>query len=62
VVVLLCQWDKLVLYNDVLYRNVQIDGNNVRQQIVPKWCSSRVHDDMGHVGRDMTEDLLITRF
>jgi hypothetical protein len=66
VVVLLRQWDKLALYNDVLYRNVQIDGKDVRQQNVPKSCRSRIlhslHDDMSHVGRDRTEDLLRTRF
>ena len=66
VVLLLRQWDKLFIDNGVLYRKAQIDGSDVQQQVVPNQCRSQIlhslHDDMGHVGRDRTEDLLRTRF
>ena len=66
VVLLLRQWDKLFIDDGVLYRKAQIDGSDVQQQVVPNQCRSQIlhslHDDMGHVGRDRTEDLLRTRF
>jgi transposase InsO family protein len=59
---LLRQWDKLVLNRGVLYRKAVIDGETVTQLLIPsalrKEVMSSLHDNMGHVGRDRTVDLV----
>ena len=66
VVLLLRQWDKLNLQGDVLYRTIDSGGQKVDQLVVPSQSRSKIlhslHDDMAHVGRDRTADLLCTRF
>ena len=66
VVLLLRHWDKLNLRDRILFRNVLIDGQEVSQQVVPQnyrpLVLKSLHDDMGHVGRDRTTELLRKRF
>lgn len=63
---LLRELNRLVLYDEVLYRKRQ-DGDQVTYQLVlPEELRSSVlhslHNDMGHLGIDRTLDLVRTRF
>ena len=63
---LLRQKDKLVLKNGILYRHTTVN-DSIREQIVlPRHVRQDVlrqlHDDMGHLGRDRTVDLVRSRF
>lgn len=59
------QWDKLRLRSGVLYREARIDGSLIAQLVVPmalrQELLTALHDDMGHVGRDRTVDLVRQR-
>ena len=62
------EWDKLLMRNGVLYR-ARIDpdtGKKVYQLVLPVSERGRamegLHDDLGHLGRDRTLDLLRARF
>lgn len=63
---LLRQWDKLVTQNGLLYRVTNRGQGQVRQLVIPVSLKSQIleslHDDMGHVGRDRTMDLVQSRF
>jgi hypothetical protein len=63
---LLREWHRLRLLDDVLYRIRQVDGKEVQQLVLPQKCRKQVlkqlHDDMAHLGRDRTTDLVRRRF
>jgi transposase InsO family protein len=59
-------WNRLVLRDGVLYRSREVDGATTYQLVLP--ASSRemalkgLHDDVGHLGRDRTLELVRSRF
>ena len=60
------QYEHPKMVNDVLHREITIDGRKIRQLVLP---SSHVpvvlealHDEMGHPGRDRTNSLIRDRF
>ena len=59
-------WQKLSFINNVLYKTTNIDGQPVKQLLLPMHFKSTVlkllHDDMGHQGRDRTKSLVRSRF
>lgn len=59
---LLCQWPKLLVEDGVLFRRVHLGEQEVKQLVVPKAYRSEVlealHDNMGHLGRDRTLELV----
>ncbi|XP_024120881.1 uncharacterized protein K02A2.6 [Oryzias melastigma] len=63
---LLREWNRLELYDDILYRKRQ-DGEHISLQLVlpeelrPIVLTS-LHDDMGHLGVERTLDLVRSRF
>jgi hypothetical protein len=63
---LLRQWPKLCIENNILYRQRQLDGTVSKQLVLPHACKGSVlkslHDDMAHLGRDRTLDLVRHRF
>jgi hypothetical protein len=61
------EWDKLVLRDGVLFRRKTIaNGQDVLQLILPASERTRaltgLHDDVGHLGRDRTMELVSGRF
>ena len=63
---LLREFKKLRIIDGLLYRERQADHTKERQLILPKKCRDQVlcslHDDMAHLGRDRTLDLVRKRF
>ena len=59
-------WQKLSFSNNILYRTTSIDGQQVRQLVLPMHLRSVVlkllHDESGHQGRDRTKSLVRSRF
>jgi hypothetical protein len=59
------QTPKLVVKEGVLFRKATLDGREVHQLCVPKQLRQEIltelHDNMGHVGRDRTIDLIRSR-
>ena len=59
-------WQKLSFSNNILYRTTTIDGQQVRQLVLPMHFRSVVlkllHDESGHQGRDRTKSLVRSRF
>ena len=59
-------WDKLILQDGVLYRQVIIDDQSCDQLVVPRQLYLDIfqsyHDDLGHQGRDRTLSLMKRRF
>ena len=59
-------FDKLRIVDGVLYREVTVNGETLKQLVLPEACISTVmtslHDDMGHQGRDKTLSLVRDRF
>ncbi|MCG8113688.1 MAG: RNase H-like domain-containing protein, partial [Candidatus Thiodiazotropha taylori] len=60
------EWNKLNLIDHILYRSTVLDGQQVRQLVVPssfrKNILKHLHDDFGHQGRDRTLSLVRSRF
>lgn len=64
---ILREWDKLCLYDNILYRERrESDGRTVRQLVLPEAYHGTVlkyiHDDMGHLGIERVLDLARSRF
>ena len=63
---LMREWSKLCIIDGVLYRRRQLEGKTRDQLILPQACKGSVlkslHDDMAHLGRDRTLDLVRSRF
>ena len=66
--ILLQQWSKLVLREDVLYRKIRdpLSDNSIYQLVLPARYRAEamhgLHDDVGHPSADRTLDLLRSRF
>ena len=64
--ILLNNFHALKIVDDILYRVIKVDGESVFQIVLPASHREEVlrilHDDMGHVGRDRTLDLVRSRF
>ena len=60
------EWKRLHLEDDILYRTAFLDGEEVRQLVVPEHFKDialiGVHDDVGHQGKDKTLWLARQRF
>lgn len=61
------EWEKLSVYNGLLYRTVRQSNNRVKRQLVlPKQFHKRVlkslHDEIGHLGFDKSYGLVRDRF
>lgn len=63
---LLRQWKKLKIVDGVLYRERGPKDDSTLQLVLPKKCRdsvlSRLHDEMGHQGRERTYSLVSSRF
>lgn len=63
---ILKEWDKLCWKQGVLHRKRLVDDKVVHQLVLPKQFRSLVltglHDDVGHLGRDRTLELVRDRF
>jgi transposase InsO family protein len=63
---LLSQAKNLELDRGILYRKKNTEDGLVRQVVLPQGCRQevmhRLHDDMGHLGRDRTLSLVSSRF
>lgn len=63
---LLKEIKSLTLENNILYRNRTVEGKHERQIVLPKASRTEVlttlHDEMGHMGRERTLDLVRSRF
>ena len=63
---LMREWSKLHLIDGTLYRKRQQDDKTLDQFVLPQVCRGSVlkslHDDMAHLGRDRTTDLIRRRF
>ena len=63
---LIREWPRLVIHDGVLYRQRQVEGKVLEQLVLPRLCVPSVlkalHDDMAHLGRDRTLDLVRQRF
>ena len=63
---LMREWHKLHLIDGVLFRKRQLADSVKEQLVLPKQCQTSVlkslHDDMAHLGRDRTLDLVRQRF
>ena len=59
-------WQKLSFNNNILYRTTTLDGQQVRQLVLPLHFRNVVlkflHDESGHQGRDRTKSLVQSRF
>ena len=59
-------WKNLCLIDGILYRNTNLNGEKVKQLVLP--CKYRdtvlkyLHDDVGHQGQDRTLSLVRSRF
>ena len=55
------EWDKLYVEQGVLHREVNLNGQNFKQLVLPPVFRDGVfqalHDDLGHKGRDRTTSL-----
>ena len=62
---LLKEKHRFVFRNEILFRQRVIDGTEVFQLVLPRDLRLRVlrglHDDIGHLGRDKTIDLVRQR-
>ncbi|XP_070531568.1 uncharacterized protein [Ptychodera flava] len=61
------EWQRLSFKSGVLYRSrITGDGNKVHQLVLPRQYRAMVlrglHDDVGHLGKDRTLDLVRSRF
>ena len=60
------EWKKFSLVEDILFRNTILDGQSVRQLVLPSHFKDKVlrhlHDVVGHQSRDRTLSLLRQRF
>lgn len=63
---MLREWDRLQLKDELLYRTRLCDGQTVFQFVLPYAIRPQVlqelHDDMGHLGIERTLDLVRSRF
>ncbi|CAB3989530.1 Hypothetical predicted protein [Paramuricea clavata] len=63
---LLKEKHRLVFKDEILFRERLVDGAKLKQLVVPRAMRKRVlcglHDDVGHLGRDKTIDLVCQRF
>uniref|UniRef100_A0A3B3DXT9 Gypsy retrotransposon integrase-like protein 1 n=1 Tax=Oryzias melastigma TaxID=30732 RepID=A0A3B3DXT9_ORYME len=63
---LLREWNRLELHDEVLYRRIQDFNLTTYQLVLPEDLRATVlqslHDDMGHMGIERTLDLVRTRF
>ena len=63
---LLLDFQKLTIIRGVMYRNSTHDGQIKRQLVLPKeyrqLALSALHDDVGHMGRDRTLQLIRDRY
>ncbi|KAJ8286180.1 hypothetical protein GJAV_G00035430 [Gymnothorax javanicus] len=63
---LLREWNRLTLRNDILYRTRQKEGTTLYQLVLPEDLRDTVlmslHDHMGHMGIERTLDLVRARF
>lgn len=60
-------WDKLFIKDGVLYRHSRSSTGEERQQLVLPTCKRQevlrgLHNDLGHMGRDRTTELVRSRF
>ncbi len=64
--VLLKQWDKFRLVDNILYRVITIQGDVIHQTVLPeslrKTVFQGIHADMGHLSGERTIDLARRRF
>ena len=60
------EWNRLEVKDDLLYRNSTLDGENIRQVVLPKTLRDLafkgLHADVGHPGRDKSLWLMKQRF
>lgn len=61
------EWDKLFLQEDILYRKTQSSTGEDRKQLLLPACKKKevlrgLHNDLGHLGRDRTTELVRSRF
>ena len=63
---LLREWDRLIIKDEILYRQGQLYGENLTQLVLPlayhDLALTGYHDDAGHQGRDRTAYLIKSRF
>ena len=63
---LLKEKHRLVFKDEILFRERLVDGAKLKQLVVPRAMRKRIlcglHDDVGHLGRDKTIDLVCQRF
>jgi hypothetical protein len=63
---LLKEKHRLVFKDEILFRECLVDGAKLKQLVVPRAMRKRIlcglHDDVGHLGRDKTIDLVCQRF
>ena len=60
------EWSKLTLVDGILFRKSKVDGQEVKQLVLPRkyrdTAFKGLHDDNGHQGRDKTLWLFRNRF
>ncbi len=63
---MLREWDRFRLKNELLYRTRMSDGLTIFQLVLPEVVRplvlQKLHDDMGHLGIKRTLDLVRSRF
>ena len=63
---LLLEFDKLIIKRGVLYRKTTKNGQTVFQIVLPRehreLALTKLHDDVGHMGRDRTLQLIRDRY
>ncbi len=63
---MLQEWDRFRLKNELLYRTRMSDGLTIFQLVLPEVVRplvlQKLHDDMGHLGIERTLDLVRSRF
>ena len=63
---LMSEWDSLEMVAGRLFRVRNVGGERLLQLVLPKVCRDEIlhslHDNMGHMGRDRTLDLVKARF
>ncbi len=63
---MLREWDRFRLKNELLYRTRMSDGLTIFQLVLPEVVRplvlQKLHDDMGHLGIERTLDLVRSRF
>ena len=59
-------WKSMSLENGILYRNTVLNGENVKQLVLPysyrEFVLKQLHDNVGHQGQDRTLSLVRSRF